>query len=123
MYKNWIARYYDGVGKIIKTKKFRNRTESEAENEAVDLMPSICEDWSLIPLIKKNSFKLSIDQESIDIYVDNGEDEEPTHVCYWHIEEVEEDADVAISIANAIHLYYSNPKELFALTYGDVVFE
>lgn len=54
---------------------------------------------------------LSIDSESVDIYVDNGDDE-PIHVCYWHIEEVEEDANVAISMCNAIDLYYRNPQEL-----------
>lgn len=124
MYKNWIARYYDGTGNVIThTEKFYNRTENEAESEAINLMPSICEDWSLIPLIKKDDLKISIDQESVDIYVDYGETEEPVHVCYWHIDEVEEDANVAISIANAIMLFYTEPQKLFGLTYGDVEFE
>lgn len=123
MYRNWIVRYYDSKDNIINTQKFHNRSESEAEREVNNYMPKNCKDWSLIPLIKKDSFKLAIDQESVNIFVDNGEDNEPTHVCYWHIEEVVENADVAISIANAINLYHSNPKELFALTYGDVEFE
>jgi aspartyl-tRNA synthetase len=51
--------------------------------------------------------KLSIDNESVDIYIDNGEDEEPTHVCYWHIDEVKEDENIAIAMAHAIDLFYS----------------
>jgi hypothetical protein len=124
MYKNWIAKYYDGVGnEVTHTEKFFNRTEGEAEKEAIGLMPDNCEDWSLTPLIKKDSLKISIDQESVDIYVDYGETEEPVHVCYWHLDEVKEDAEVMISIANAIRLFYTNPKELFELTYGVVFFE
>lgn len=61
-------------------------------------------------MLKK--LKLSIDNESVNIYLDNGSDQEPTHIVYWHLDEVEEDANVAISIANAIDLYYRNPKEL-----------
>ena len=53
------------------------------------------------------NLKLSIDSESVNIYIDNGDDKEPTHIVYWHLDEVEEDASVAISIANAI-----NPKDL-----------
>mgnify|MGYP005671071443 FL=1 len=56
--------------------------------------------------------KLIIDLESVNIYIDNGEDKEPTHICYWHIDEWEEDSEVAISIFNAIQLYYTNPKKL-----------
>ena len=52
------------------------------------------------------------DSESVNIYIDNGDDKEPTHIVYWHLDEVEEDASVAISIANAINLYHTNPKEL-----------
>ena len=59
--------------------------------------------------------KLTIDQESVNIYIDTGEDKEPTHICYWHIEEWEEDSEVAISIFNAIQLYYTEPKKLLKL--------
>ena len=55
---------------------------------------------------------LTIDQESVNIFIDNGENKEPTHICYWHIEEWEEDPTVVISIANAIQLFYTNKKEL-----------
>ena len=56
------------------------------------------------------NLKLTIDNESVNIYIDNYP--EPIHVCYWNIEEVEEDANVMISIANAIDLFHTNPKEL-----------
>ena len=60
------------------------------------------------------NLKLAIDNESVNIYIDNGDDEEPIHVVYWHLDEVEEDASVAISIANAIDLFYRDPKELLS---------
>jgi hypothetical protein len=56
--------------------------------------------------------KLSIDEESVEVYIDRGNDKDPITIVYWHLEEVEEDANVAISIANAIHLYHTNPREL-----------
>ncbi len=62
-----------------------------------------------------DNLKLTIDQESVNIYIDNGEDKEPTHICYWHIEEWEDDSSVAISIFNAIELYYTNPKKLLTI--------
>lgn len=68
---------------------------------------------------KKVTFKgqqvelsIAIDSESVNIYIDNGEQEEPTHVVYWHLDEVKEDENVAISIANAVHLFHTNPQEL-----------
>jgi len=61
---------------------------------------------------KKEMLSISIDQESLNIYVDNGEFQEPTHICYWHIDEVHEDANVSISMLNAVHLFHTNPQEL-----------
>ena len=58
------------------------------------------------------NMKLAIDSESVNIYIDNGEDKEPTHVIYWHLDEIHEDPSVAISIAKAIELYYTNPELL-----------
>lgn len=69
-------------------------------------------------MVKENEdskMKLVIDSESVDIYIDNGENEEPTHIVYWRIEEIEEDANVALSVANAIHLFYTDKKELLKL--------
>ena len=61
---------------------------------------------------KKKKLSLSIDQESVNIYVDNGPTKDPLHVVYWHLDEVKEDENVAISIANAINLYHTKPQEL-----------
>jgi len=61
---------------------------------------------------KKKKLSLSIDQESVNIYIDNGPTKDPTHVVYWHLDEVKEDENVAISIANAINLYHTKPQEL-----------
>ena len=65
-----------------------------------------------ISQILLKNLKLSIDAENVNIYIDNGQDNEPTHVAYWHLDEVEEDASVAISIANAIDLFYRDPETL-----------
>lgn len=61
---------------------------------------------------KLANLKLAIDEESVNIYVDNGDDQEPTHIVYWHIDEFEEDGSVCISALNALQLFYTNPQEL-----------
>jgi hypothetical protein len=58
------------------------------------------------------NIKLAIDNESVNIYFDNGYDKEPTHICYWHIDEWEEDSEVAIAIFKAIELFYTDKIEL-----------
>jgi hypothetical protein len=61
---------------------------------------------------------MDIDQESLTIYYDKGEpeqeieDREYIPIVYWHIEEVEEDASVALAMVNAVHLFYTNPQDL-----------
>lgn len=61
---------------------------------------------------KREKLSIAIDQESVNIYIDRGETKEPVHICYWHIEEVEEDASVAISMVNAVHLFHTDPQGL-----------
>jgi hypothetical protein len=46
--KNWTATYYDKNNKIIDTILIKDRTEHEAENEAMADMPNNCNDWTLI---------------------------------------------------------------------------
>ena len=65
--------------------------------------------------INREDLKLSIDAESVNIYIDNGEENEPTHVCYWYYEEWEEDPSIKESIFNAILLYHSSPNDLLIL--------
>jgi hypothetical protein len=75
-----------------------------------------------IDYIKQHYFKmkLSIDNESVNIYIDNGGTREPSHICYWHLDEVEEDSSVAISIANAINLFHTNKLKLIETLFGHI---
>ena len=45
---NWIVNYYDKNNKMISSHVIENRTEHEAENEAMGDMPYNCDDWSMI---------------------------------------------------------------------------
>ena len=56
--------------------------------------------------------KIDIDSESLHIFIDNGEDKEPISICYWHIDEVEEDSSVCISMIKAIHLFHTDKQKL-----------
>jgi len=57
--------------------------------------------------------KLAIDSESLNIYIDNGQDKEPTHVVYWHKDEwIEDSESVTPAIIQAINLFYTDKKEL-----------
>jgi len=49
MNKNWTVTYYDLHDNILSSHIIANRTESEAESEAIADMPPLCEDWSLMP--------------------------------------------------------------------------
>lgn len=79
-------------------------------------------DVQSIDYIKQHytKMKLGIDNESVDIYIDNGDTREPSHICYWHLDEVEEDSSVAISIANAINLFHTNKLKLIETLFGKV---
>lgn len=48
--RNWIVRYYDKKDKLIGSHTIKDRTEHEAENEAMGDMPYECEDWTLHPM-------------------------------------------------------------------------
>lgn len=58
------------------------------------------------------NFKLDIDNESVHIYIDNGEDKDVISICYWNIDEVEEDPSIAFVIANAIDAFHKFPYKL-----------
>jgi hypothetical protein len=45
--KNWIVRYYDRKNVLIGSHLIKDRTENEAESEAVADMPDNCDDWTL----------------------------------------------------------------------------
>ena len=46
--KNWIVRYYDKNDVLISSHIIKDRTEHEAENEAIADMPFNCEDWTMV---------------------------------------------------------------------------
>jgi hypothetical protein len=46
--KDWIVRYYNKKDKLIGSHVIKDRTEHEADNEAVADMPSDCEDWTMV---------------------------------------------------------------------------
>lgn len=62
-----------------------------------------------------NKMDIAIDSESVNIYIDNGDEEEPIHVCYWHIDEVHEDPSVSISMCKAVQLFYLDRVKLLTV--------
>jgi hypothetical protein len=63
---------------------------------------------------KKDLKKLTLDLgvDCVHIYFDYKDKAEPIHICYWLIDEWEEDSEVAVSIFRAIQLYYIDKVEL-----------
>jgi len=47
---DWEVMYYNDRGDFISMHTIKNRTEHEAEREAVADMPYECDDWSLYSL-------------------------------------------------------------------------
>lgn len=52
---------------------------------------------------------LSIDSVSVTIYLPSNPD---LPIVYWHLDEVAEDENVAISMVNAVNLYHTDREEL-----------
>lgn len=71
---------------------------------------------------KLADLKMDLDGESLTIYI-HREDEEHIPIVYWHIDEVEEDATVALSMANAVRLFYDNPQELLDRVNSGLIIE
>ena len=63
----------------------------------------------IISKVDINLLVLMIDIESVTIYLPSNPD---LPIVYWHLDEVAEDENVAISIANAINLYHTDREEL-----------
>lgn len=61
------------------------------------------------------NMKMDLDDESLHIFIDNGEDFDPTSICYWHLDEVEEDASVSITMLRAMQLFYTDKQKLIEL--------
>lgn len=57
--------------------------------------------------------KIAIDSESLNIYRENGENEEPTHFLYYHEDEWLEDPEIVVpAMLQAINLFYSDQELL-----------
>jgi len=67
--------------------------------------------------VKEIADKLQIDydEESITIYIDNGEDEDITPYCYWHTDEIIEDSTVFFSVLKAVELFFTDKIKLVEL--------
>lgn len=52
-YKDWKVRYYDKNNKVISSHIIKDRTEHEAEKEAIADFPENCEDWTMTVLKPK----------------------------------------------------------------------
>ncbi len=55
------------------------------------------------------NLQVDLDNESLTISLPSTPE---LPIVYWHIDEVEEDANVAISMLNALHLFHTDRKEL-----------
>lgn len=63
--------------------------------------------------------KMAIDSESLNIYVDRGEDQDPLHVVYWTEDEWLEDSESCVgAMLRAIDLYNSGNHVLLLETIG-----
>ena len=63
--------------------------------------------------MKKQQLQIAIDLESVNIYREVGEDQEPIHIVYWYEDEWLEDPETVVpAIIQAIHLFYTNQIEL-----------
>ena len=47
--KDWVVRYYDKRNVLLDSHIIKDRTEHEAENEAMADIPDKCDDWTLTP--------------------------------------------------------------------------
>jgi len=60
-----------------------------------------------------DDMKLSRDDESLEIYIDEGDDRDPIQICYWYFEEWEEDAETVVpAMLKAMELFYTDKEEL-----------
>ena len=84
-------------------------------SELRELQYETIEQWNRHLKLKDmvKNLRLSIDDESVNIYVDN--DNEPIHVVYWHLDEVKDDESVSLVMAKAVQLFYTNPIKLLQL--------
>jgi hypothetical protein len=61
---------------------------------------------------KVKGMQLVINTESVSISIKVGRQLNHIHVCYWNLQEVEEDSTVAITMALAVQLFYTDQHKL-----------
>jgi hypothetical protein len=62
------------------------------------------------------NLSIAIDGESVNIYRDNGEGKEPTHIAYWHEDEWLEDPETVVpAMLRAVELFYEDQHELLSV--------
>ena len=66
--------------------------------------------------MKNQKLKIAIDSESVNIYRDNGDDNDPTHIVYWHEDEwIEDSQSVTPAIIKAMELFYTDQVALLKM--------
>lgn len=73
-------------------------------NELNELQYQLIEKWNEAIKIKK--MRLVIDKESVGIYIG------PDELVRWDLDEVKDDETIALVMAKAVELFYTNPKKL-----------
>jgi hypothetical protein len=70
--KNWIVRYYNKKDKLIGSAVIKDRTEHEAEDEAIAYMPYDCDDWTLTEAKElTDNVKADLEAQDYDLFGKN----------------------------------------------------
>ena len=70
-------------------------------------------------MTKIKNLKIARDSESLNIYVDNGEEKDPTHIVYWTEDEWLEDAELVVpAMLTATELFYTGKHIQLVETLG-----
>ena len=72
-----------------------------------EIQYDMIEQWNMDLKVKK--MRLIIDEQSVGIYIG------PDEFVRWTTDEVQDDPEVALIMAKAVELFYTNPKQLLQL--------
>jgi hypothetical protein len=72
-----------------------------------EIQYDMIEQWNMDLKVKK--MRLIIDEQSVGIYIG------PDEFVRWTTDEVHDDPEVALIMAKAVELFYTNPKQLLQL--------
>jgi len=69
--------------------------------------------------MKIDNLKMVIDSESLNIYLDHGDDKDPTHIVYWTEDEWVEDPETVVgAMLIAIDLFNNDMHNVLLKTLG-----